>query len=128
MMNIKKKRILVVDDDETMREIYKDMFSDAADKYEIDDEGDAKVALKKTQDGKYDLVVLDMLMEPMDGETFYYHMRENEKTKHTPVIIVSVLRAQEIENIKIKGVYFLEKPITQEQLFEKVGSALGHSS
>ena len=65
----KGERILVVDDEEIMRGVAKDMLSRLG--YEPDTASDGVEALKKFRERKYDLVILDVIMPNMSGaETF----------------------------------------------------------
>ena len=70
------KNILIVEDDKDMREIYEIFFSDQKDKYLFDFESNAEEALKKLKVKKYDLVLLDIIMEPMSGDAFFMHVRK----------------------------------------------------
>ncbi|MFQ5952406.1 MAG: PleD family two-component system response regulator [Candidatus Omnitrophota bacterium] len=117
-----KKRILIVEDDEDMREIYREMFENKGSKYEIETVMDARLGFKKLVESKFDFVILDIIMEPMSGDTFFATMKGSEELKDVPVIIVSVLDPEDLE-WQIKGakkIDFLRKPVTEEQLFEKI--------
>ena len=119
------KKILIVEDDPGMQKIYEDMFEDKKDKYQAATEGDARKAFKKLTEDSFDLVVLDIIMEPMDGESFFACARSDSRKKTIPVIVVSVLDSAGLEYMeKYKEVEFLQKPITDEQLFAKIDSML----
>ena len=109
-----------------MGDIYRIMFKNKADKYEMVIERDARVAFKRLEDEDFDLVVLDIIMEPMGGESFYAVMRSDDRVKGIPVIVVSVLNTEDIEHMKRKRgpIDFLKKPVTEKQLFEKIESFL----
>jgi DNA-binding NtrC family response regulator len=76
-------RILVVEDDEPLRSLYK---------YELEEEGhevviaeDAKTALKSLEELSYDLIILDMVMPEMGGlETL---AKIASRQKKIPVIL-----------------------------------------
>ncbi|MFH1652497.1 MAG: response regulator [Pseudomonadota bacterium] len=110
---------MIVEDSEDMQSIYRDMFSTESG-YEIDIDSDACSALDKVckDPKKYDLIILDIIMEPMSGDAFFIHLRAHESTKHIPVIVVSVLERSVLETLtKIENIEILEKPLNREELF-----------
>ncbi len=122
-----KKQILIVEDDESMRAFYGDFFRDQAGKYEADIVDNGVTAFKKLQEKVYDVVVLDMIMENLPGDSLFAIMRDSSKNKETPVIVVSVLDASDfaVDFILNKDrTAFLQKPITRELLFEKIKSLM----
>lgn len=60
-----KKRILVVEDAEVLRFLYEEELK--AEGYEVFMAGNGKEAIQKLEEGKPDLVVLDIVMPVMDG-------------------------------------------------------------
>lgn len=78
-----KIRILVVDDEENIRLLYKEELTDAG--YEVDTAKDAREAQKKIDIQKPDLITLDIRMPGIDGIEFLRLFRENDKT--TPVVL-----------------------------------------
>lgn len=58
-------RVLLVEDEEDQRNLYKDTFADAG--YEVDTAGSGAEALKRFQEIRPDVVVLDIQMPGMDG-------------------------------------------------------------
>ena len=121
-VKIRSKRILIVEDDEDMLEIYRNMFDKKKDKYQIETVTDARLGFKKLEEGEFDLVILDIIMEPMPGDTFFLCVRNDKKLRNVPVIVVSVLDPNDMigQFKKVNHVGFLQKPITEDQLFEKV--------
>lgn len=119
------KNILIIEDDKDMHRIYEDMFKTEGKKYKIEILDDATIALKRLKEEKYDLVILDIIMEPMSGDSFFVYLRENIKTTDIPVLIVSVLSPDTLVQLKkINHVQFFQKPITKEQLLKKIDEIL----
>ena len=119
------KRLLIVEDEKDMQEIYRDMFSDKSEKYEIDIVSDAAVGLRKIKEKAFDLIILDIIMEPMTGDSFFVYVRDDVKTMNLPVIVVSVLNPDTLENLKkINHVHFFQKPLKKEQLMKKIEEIL----
>jgi DNA-binding NtrC family response regulator len=77
------KRILVVDDEENIRELYRIEFEDMG--YAVTVVSDGIQALAKMDANKFDLVTLDMRMPDIDGIETLRKMKE--KDSGLPVII-----------------------------------------
>ena len=77
------KKILVVDDEENIRELYKEEFAEMG--YEVTAVHDGIQALAAMDRTKFDLVTLDMRMQEMDGIETLRKMKEKDAT--LPVII-----------------------------------------
>lgn len=123
-----KIRILIVDDNEDMLEIYDTMFR-GEDRYEIDLMKDAMQALRKLGENDYDLIILDIIMEPLTGESFFVYLRSDERTMHIPVIAVTVLEPEMLETIrKVDNSTILQKPIRKEDLMSSIEECLRSGS
>jgi DNA-binding response OmpR family regulator len=77
------KRILVVDDEANIRELYKVEFEDMG--YEVRTAGDGEQALSAMDELHFDLVTLDMRMPDIDGIETLRKMKEKDST--LPIII-----------------------------------------
>lgn len=118
------KRIMIVEDDESTQEIYRDIF-DKERGYFVNIVDTAESALKALRADAYDLVLLDIIMEPMAGDSFLIYLRKDPRTANIPVIVVSVLGEEILKTLrKIDRVKILQKPITKEVLFKKITQAL----
>ena len=63
--NFMKKRILVVEDEESLRLLYKEELTSEG--YEVFTAGNGKEAIQQLEKGKPDLIILDIVMPVMDG-------------------------------------------------------------
>ncbi len=77
------KRILVVDDEENIRELYQEEFQEMG--FEVQTVSDGLQALALLNDQKFDLVTLDMRMPDMDGIETLRKMKEKDSS--LPIII-----------------------------------------
>jgi DNA-binding NtrC family response regulator len=64
MAGKEKIKILIVDDNEDMLELYAGMFRDE-ERFSIDMMSDAMKALRRLGEKDYDLIILDIIMEPL---------------------------------------------------------------
>jgi CheY-like chemotaxis protein len=76
-------RVLVVDDDESLRLLYTSELADEG--YEIDAVSSGKEALEYIDGGKPDVVILDIKMEGMDGLAVLDEIMKRDKT--IPVVL-----------------------------------------
>jgi len=119
------KKILVVDDEEDVREIVKARLIFQG--YEVLTAEDGSTALAMAKREKPDLIILDIMMPNMDGYTTLRELRKDKEIGNTPVIILSVKEKDKMEDI----FYFqnisdyIEKPFDSEELIEKVKKVLG---
>ncbi|MDP2585960.1 MAG: response regulator, partial [Candidatus Levybacteria bacterium] len=70
-----QQRILVVEDDLFLRELYIDILS--AEGYKVEAAEDGGVALEKMKVGGYHLVLLDIIMPKMDGLSVMRQLQNN---------------------------------------------------
>jgi DNA-binding response OmpR family regulator len=124
MAKAKVKEILIVEDDESMQDMYRMIF-ERRDEYKIRIEGSAETALRKVRENDYDLIILDIVMWPMTGDSFFVSVRSEKKTKNTPILIVSILSKYTLEQLeKINHCDFLQKPVSPAQVIDKVEKML----
>jgi len=118
------KRILIIEDEKDMQEIYKDMFKDQS-QYDIEIVDGALPAARKLNDRPYDLIILDIIMSPIAGDSFFVYLKSSKHTENIPVLVVSVLGDELLEKLKkIDGASFIQKPISKNQLFSNLDNML----
>jgi two-component system, chemotaxis family, sensor histidine kinase and response regulator WspE len=82
-----RKRVLVVDDSLTVRELERKMIEGAG--YAVDVAVDGMDAWNAIRAGRYDLVVTDVDMPRLDGIELVSLIKRDAELRHTPVMIVS---------------------------------------
>ena len=92
------KRILLVEDDEKV-------LSDLADKldavgYDVTTAMDGETGRELARGNSYDLIVLDVLLPELDGKVLCQMIRNDSKTSHVPIIMLTALG---MENDRIAG-------------------------
>lgn len=83
------RRLLLVDDDELLREAYSALLSSQP--YKFDTATNGLEALKLCQDKLYDLILLDLMMPVLDGVGFLKEFSKTNDLASTRVIVLSNL-------------------------------------
>ena len=120
--NYGNKKILIVDDNKLNIKVAKRALQDF--NFEIDEAEDGSICLDKVSSGKvYDLILMDIMMPNMSGETALKKLKENENF-NIPVI---ALTADAVAGAKEKYVSegfidYIAKPFSRDQIKEKLDS------
>jgi DNA-binding response OmpR family regulator len=124
MDQTKDYKILVVDDSTTNVVLLEAILDEKG--YKIETALNAKEAYTIIEKETPDLILLDLLMPKISGFDFLEEIRKNQKTKNTPVIVVSALTDEDnVERIlKMGAIDFVKKPIDLQYLVERVESVL----
>jgi two-component system sensor histidine kinase and response regulator WspE len=84
---IKKKRVLVVDDSLTVREVERKLLAGAG--YEVEVAVDGMDGWNAARTGRFDLVITDIDMPRMDGFELVALIGRDAALRATPVVVVS---------------------------------------
>jgi UDP-3-O-[3-hydroxymyristoyl] N-acetylglucosamine deacetylase len=119
-------RILVVDDEEKIRQSLRGVLSDEG--YVITEAGDGLAALAKLESEPPDLVILDVWLPEMDGISLLERIRETHPG--LPVIIICGHANIEaaVRATRLGAADFIEKPFSLEALLASVARALGNGA
>lgn len=121
MTDDKKKKILIVEDEKSLSLMYKTEFEEDGYHVLIADNG-AK-GLEMAVKEKPDLIILDIIMPELNGFTVLKRLKANESTKDIPVVILTVLSAEEKkeEGEKLGATAYLVKAkLTPAEIYEKI--------
>ena len=117
-----KRRILVVEDDLTLRQVL--TFSLGQEGYEVAGASDGEAGLAAAQSGRYDLILLDLMLPSMSGLEVLRTLRGDGIA--TPVIIVSA-KAGEVDlvvGLKIGADDYVTKPFSRPELLARIEAVL----
>jgi two-component system phosphate regulon response regulator PhoB len=81
------QKVLLVDDDELIQDIYTTKFSEAG--LNVDTAEDGESGLEMLREETYDAVMADVIMPGMDGLEFLEKLRNEELAKNASVIVLS---------------------------------------
>ncbi|MDD5723084.1 MAG: response regulator [Syntrophales bacterium] len=118
--------ILVVDDSISTREIEKSILESYG--YNVTIAGDGVEALKNAQEFDFDLVITDIEMPRLDGFSLTEKLRNSEKNKDIPIILVS---SRDKEGDKRRGLevgadaYIIKGDFDQTSLLDTVRNIVG---
>ena len=112
-----KAHILVVDDDDGIRELVKQFLN--KNNYLVTTAKNAEDALEKVKIIKFDLIVLDIMMPGKSGLEF---TNENKKKLDTPIILLTAKgeASDRIEGLEIGADDYLAKPFEPKELILRI--------
>jgi DNA-binding response OmpR family regulator len=125
MVTERRKKVLIVDDESSMVSVLQRHVSNAG--YEYISASNGQEALDKIEREEPELVLLDLVMPGMNGFETCRRIRENEKTKKLPVLIITALRSQsDSAAATASGANeFIVKPIDGADLAKRLRYHLG---
>jgi PleD family two-component response regulator len=115
------QRVLVVDDQEINRDALGIILEDH---YEVIYASNGKEALDEVNKNidRLSIVMLDLIMPVMDGFEVLKHMRNDERMKHIPVIVLTAEKDAELKALQMGAADFITKPFDMhEVILARVG-------
>ena len=113
--------ILIVDDDDSIRSLLRQEFTDAG--YLIEEATNGKEALTIIRNHRPDLIVLDVMMPEMNGFDVAAILKNDPQTMDIPIIVLSIVQ-DKARGYRIGVDRYLTKPIDTGRLFTEVGALL----
>ena len=116
-----KAHILVVDDDDGIRELVKQFLNQ--NNYLVTTAKSSEDALEKVKIIKFDLIVLDIMMPGKSGLEF---TNENKKKLDTPIILLTAKgeTSERVEGLEIGADDYLAKPFEPKELILRIKNIL----
>lgn len=117
-MNDSLNRILLVEDDDTLRFIIKDNLENR--QYEVHAAEDGEKALDFFKNHAYDIILLDVMLPKIDG--FQVAQTIRKSNLHVPIIFLTARSMTEdrINGLLIGGDDYISKPFSMEELHLKI--------
>jgi DNA-binding response OmpR family regulator len=106
-----RRHILIVDDDPAIRQLYRTALTLAG--FDVDTAADGDTALRKIDEHRPLLVVLDLHLPRVDGLAVLDELRANSDTLDIPVVVVT---GAEYQYAVDQATAILRKPCEPEQL------------
>ena len=120
-----KKRILVVDDDQRLRELVVRYFTEQG--FEARAVPDATAMDKQLARERYDLLVLDLMLPGEDGLAICRRLRNDKPQGTGPAIIMLTAKGDEVDRIvglEMGADDYLPKPFNPRELVARVNAVL----
>ena len=119
-----KKKILVVDDTEWNRDLIVQLLEE---EYTVIEAVDGEDGVKKTEQEKPDLILMDLGMPVMDGWEATRKIKANVDLKRIPIIAVTshAMVGDEIQARDAGCDDYIPKPVDEELLMTKIKKFLG---
>ncbi|MEN9445481.1 MAG: hypothetical protein RIS47_2372, partial [Bacteroidota bacterium] len=119
-----KKIILVVEDNDDIRNFVKHSFND---EYKVIEATNGEDALVVALEAIPDLIITDIMMPQMDGTVLCKTLKNDDRTSHIPIIIITALSELEsrIQCIELGADSYIPKPFHLKHLQARVRQLIG---
>jgi len=119
-----EKKVLLVEDNESVRELIKVLLETEG--YQIVEAVDGRDGLSKAQSIKPDLMILDLMMPGLDGETVLNTLRQNDSLAEIPILVVSG-KYDTLEQLRgrIGEENIFPKPFEPTRMLDRIGDLIG---
>jgi CheY-like chemotaxis protein len=116
---------MVVDDDQVFHDLYTEMLEDT--EYRLIHAYDGDEALLVLEQEKPDLILLDIVMDMVTGDTVLLYLKSMPECADIPVIMISNQSKRDYKNLKDvePDLTFLDKTVTKEKLIEEIKAKIG---
>ena len=115
----RQEHILIVEDHADIRTYLRD---ELAMHYRVSEAGNGQEALDILQEQEVDLVLTDVMMPVMDGIKLCKHIKQNLRTSHIPVIILSAKGElnEQLEGLQVGADDYIPKPFSLIMVMTKI--------
>lgn len=118
-------KLLIVDDEEKIREVVREYAEFAG--YEVTEAGDGREAVSLCRINDFDIIIMDIMMPKLDG---FSACKEIRKEKNTPIIMMSA-RSEEYDKLfgfELGIDDYVTKPFSPKELMARVNAVLSRSA
>jgi response regulator RpfG family c-di-GMP phosphodiesterase len=119
-MNILNPKILCIDDEPANLRLLEALLVPQG--YEVIKTKHGKDALEKISEQKIDLILLDVMMPEINGFEVCRTIKEDEKYRHIPIVMITALRSKEdrIKGIEAGAEDFISKPFDHGEILARI--------
>lgn len=127
-MSNEGRRVLVVEDDHSIRELLQLHLGLAG--FAVDDVGNGREALDRARDREYDLLVLDVMLPGLDGVSLCRAVRSGGPNVNTPILMLTARdsEADTVIGLESGADDYLTKPFGVGELLARIRVVLRRTS
>ncbi|MDD5032104.1 MAG: response regulator [Patescibacteria group bacterium] len=117
--------VLLIEDEEAIIEMYNLRLT--KDGFSVEIAKNGAWGIKRAKEKKFDVIIVDMMMPAMNGYKAIVELKGDERTKNTPVIVLSnSAQDKDVEKAKKLGAasYLLKSSITPARLVREIEKAI----
>lgn len=124
-MSPRRKRILVIDDQEDERAIQTAMLGHLG--YEVESAGDGETGMKLASEARPDMILLDIAMPRMDGFTVCRSLRSDPRTADVPVLFFTASVVGDLEDraLEAGATGIMVKPLDPQSVARRIAEIIG---
>lgn len=123
-MDNQGKRILIIEDDQFLREFYQELLMGEG--YLVDVAQDGEIGLNKIKDNKFDLILLDIMLPKKDGLQILRDLKAGSIPLPTVVILTNLGQDAVIKQgfeLGAQG-YLIKSALNPDQVLEEIKNYL----
>jgi len=123
LLSMRQKRVLIVEDDADLRRMFRTSLALAG--YIVDEASDGLDALRIVDERLPDLIVLDLVLQFLDGISVQQELAARALTRQIPIVIVT---GSTIPTHGLPVACVLKKPVMPDELVRTVQQCMAHGA
>jgi len=116
----KKKKILIVEDEESLLKLESILLTSKG--YDVEGVADGLAALEAIKQSQPDLVLLDIMLPEIDGFEVCRRIKEDPETRNIPVIMLTAKKSREdmARGEQVGADWYITKPFKSAMVIETI--------
>lgn len=125
---LKRQRLLLVEDDENTRQVLSMLFE--REMFEVVEAQDGLEGINKLYEGLPAIIICDMMMPRMNGHEFLKRVRQDKRTRHIPVLMLTAAdtEANELKSFDSGADDFVSKTVDSKVMLARVQRLLSRAA
>jgi len=120
-----RKTVMIVDDEQPFHDLYTQMLEGS--NYRMVNVYDGYEALSRLEEKRPDLIISDITLNMMTGDTLFLHLKSMPAYEDIPFIMATDISSLPYNNLRKidPNLVFLDKTFTRERLIKEVKDKIG---